>query len=281
MSINIQQIEDVLKDCVQTYILPRFQSLQDEEVNTKTGASDLVTIADIEAEAALDRILPDLYPGSVVIGEESVSRGDKSLVDLSSFEGVSWIVDPVDGTYNFVHGRKEFAIMLARVENGETTHAWIYDIPGDRMLGSEKGSGTVINGEIQKFDSDTIIPINNADGFAGRKYFPKILKDNVDNLDAAVSSLSSLSCAGHEYFRLITGEKQFSIYTRTRPWDHLAGSLCLTEAGGISKQWDQQAYKPTDEKVGIINACNQQLWDSLYTHSILDMVKIYQEKIAS
>ena len=114
-NIDPHKISALLKQASQEFILPRYQSLKGDEIATKTGPRDLVTAADIEAEKFLTRVLPDLLPGSIVVGEEGVSNGTASLASLKTHSGPIWVVDPVDGTFNFANGTEHFGIMVALV----------------------------------------------------------------------------------------------------------------------------------------------------------------------
>ena len=127
-SVNLENVAEILKECAEKYILPRYKTLADHEISSKSGPRDLVTHADIDVEEHLKRVLPDLLPGSIVIGEESVSSGRASLDILKDITQSIWVVDPVDGTHNFVHHKSEFGIMLACVVNGVTQYSWIYDV---------------------------------------------------------------------------------------------------------------------------------------------------------
>jgi fructose-1,6-bisphosphatase/inositol monophosphatase family enzyme len=104
-------------------IMPRFQSLQEGEIDEKDGG-ELVTIADIETEKWLTARLPDLLPGSVVVGEEAVFA-DKDLFSRLAGEDPVWVIDPIDGTWNFAHGRETFAILIALVYRGDVISGWV------------------------------------------------------------------------------------------------------------------------------------------------------------
>ena len=169
-NIDPDKIAEILRDCAEKYILPRYKKLRDSEIGTKAGPADLVTIADKETEEALVRILPGLYPGSIVIGEEGISEGTASLDTLNESEGTVWVVDPVDGTYNFVHGRREFSLMMACIIDGETQYGWIYDILGEKTAIVEKGAGAFFGG--QKMEVAAPKAFEDTTGHLAKKYFP-------------------------------------------------------------------------------------------------------------
>lgn len=271
--IDTDKVTEIIKDCAAEYIIPRFKELKDHHIDTKTGPGDLVTIADIETEQALDRILSAEYAGSIVVGEEGISEGTKDIKLLQNTEGVIWVVDPVDGTYNFVHGKDEFCCIVACVINGQTQYGWIYDILGDRVLFTERGAGTALDGIEQNVSSPR--PLSECAGFAGRRYFPETMRPHIDTLKEQVYKLNSLGCVGHEYLRIVSGVKDFGIYSRIRPWDHLVGALAVQEAGGLVQKWDGSDYTPQDDFGGLLVASHGDLMEHLTTETINNMIEEY------
>jgi fructose-1,6-bisphosphatase/inositol monophosphatase family enzyme len=274
--IDPDRISGLIRECAAKYIIPRFKKLAQGDISTKTGPHDLVTVADSETEEALDSALTKMYPGSVVIGEEGISAGKKSADILQDKTRTIWVADPVDGTYNFVHGNPEFAVMLACVVDGETRFGWIYDVPADRMLTAEKGAGAFIEGRRLKVAGPK--PPNEARGFTGSRYFPKHLRPLIKSFVKDFEAVHTLSCAGHEYIRLASGEYDFSIYNRIRPWDHLPGTLAVSEAGGFTTKWDGSAYTPQDDGGGLVNAANETLLEMLHEKIISKLVEGYEQK---
>ena len=145
--MNPEKIAEIIKDVALAKIVPRFQSLAEDEISTKSGPSDLVTIADIESEIELTRILKDILPGSLVVGEEAVSKNEMDMSVLGTESDPIWVIDPVDGTHNFAHGKPSFATIIALVKGGQVVQGWIYDIPNDRFSMAEQGAGVVLAGE--------------------------------------------------------------------------------------------------------------------------------------
>ena len=145
MSSLAQEVEAIVREVADEAILPRFRALSDDEVTEKTGPQDLVTVADREAELLLARRLPDLVPGSVVVGEEGAAADRAVLSELG--RAAVWIVDPVDGTGNFVAGSERFGVMVALVRGGETVLGVIYPPMDGRCALAEKGAGAAFGGE--------------------------------------------------------------------------------------------------------------------------------------
>lgn len=262
-AVNPEIIANLLKKTAARFITPRFQMLQEHEISTKTGPNDLVTQADIEAEKYLCEKLPELLPGSVVIGEEGVSSGKIIISDIENSASDIWVVDPVDGTFNFVRGRPEFGIMLALVRNGETVMSWIYNILADEMIFAEKGSGTHINGEIVEIDKDNLR--NDPTGFVNPRYFPSGQREHIKGISSLHDGCVSIGCAAHEYLNLLKGRVDFALYCRIKPWDHLPGALIVSEAGGYVAKWDGTPYMARERGIGLIAARTKDAWEDTYT----------------
>lgn len=260
--INPEPVADILAECAALYVLPRYNQLKDHEIAAKTGPRDLVTQADIDVEAHLERVLPDLLPGSIVIGEEGIARGDMSIDVLKDKSQKIWIVDPVDGTHNFVSGKREFGIMLACVIDGVTQYGWIYDVLGELHYISEKGSGAYMGRERLAIEPRS--GIENMMAYINYRYFPKEIQPAIQKAASAFKDSYSLGCAAHEYTRIARGEADVALYSRLKPWDHLPGSLIVQEAGGYIAKWDGGEYTPQDDYAGLIVTSSEENWNQAF-----------------
>ena len=104
----------VLKQVSEAIILPRYKRLSDADISTKTDANDFVTVADREAEADISSKLLRMLPGSRCIGEESAAEGRCAITTFGA--NYTWIVDPIDGTRNFVAGEEHFCCMVSLID---------------------------------------------------------------------------------------------------------------------------------------------------------------------
>ena len=275
-TVDPHKIADVLREQAAIHILPRFRQLASHEIMSKTSPTDLVTVADKEMELALIRILPDVLPGSEVLGEEGVSSGEISLDALDNVSRPIWVTDPVDGTYNFAHGKEDFCTMLALVVNGRTQISWIYDPLSSRMMIAERGAGAVINDKKLRLQPDPR-PLENMSGFVGLRYFPKTMRPYMLEQEKGVQQMFTIGCAGHEYLRLAQGLMDFGIYTRVKPWDHLSGQLMIEEAGGYLTKWDGAEYTPQTRMGGILVVKDKDNWQSLHDHFLKKLIADYQQ----
>jgi len=111
MTELITQVNALLKEVAAQAILPRYRALHSNQIQEKEPG-DYVTAADLASEAMLKKGLSALLPGSQVVGEEEISANPGLLDDLDD-ESPIWVIDPLDGTINFVNGVRGFAIQLA------------------------------------------------------------------------------------------------------------------------------------------------------------------------
>jgi fructose-1,6-bisphosphatase/inositol monophosphatase family enzyme len=220
---------------------------------------EVVTAADREAEGLITPLLKSLRPDAVVVGEEATAA-DPSLLQAVHNEATAWLVDPLDGTSNFVAGSRRFAVMVALMEAGITTHAWIWRPLQDEAWVAQRGAGTTCNGDR--------LPVQALSRRAGRPRGAVRLRflDEEHRAHAEAGSrglgeiLPGTGCAGFEYPEIVTGWQDFVLFRRTLPWDHAPGTLILQEAGGIARRWDGSDYAPGDGKEGLIAAADETSW---------------------
>ena len=121
-------------------IMPRFRNTAGDEIDTKSGPDDLVTIADRAAERIISEAAARLLPGALIVGEEAVDE-DAGTFDALPDASLAVIIDPVDGTWNFANGLPLFGVILTVVENGRTTFGLLYDPISDEWIRASSGEG--------------------------------------------------------------------------------------------------------------------------------------------
>ena len=134
----------LLQEAGTTEIMPRFRNLDEGAVRHKTSADDLVTEADVNAERMITEALLAKFPGSLVIGEEAVSDNPALLDNWTKSDKRAFVVDPIDGTFNFASGVASFGVMLGIVEAGETVAGIIHDPVGQDWIMAQKGAGALL-----------------------------------------------------------------------------------------------------------------------------------------
>jgi fructose-1,6-bisphosphatase/inositol monophosphatase family enzyme len=242
----------LIREAARAEILPRFRALRQGEVREK-GPNDFVTVADEAAERVLTARLAAADPGAAVLGEEAAAR-DPALLGLLSRDAPVWVLDPIDGTINFAHGRPGFATLLAYVVGGETRAGWLYDPVEDTMVWAARGGGAWRDGERLAVAGDTP-----AERMVGSAYL------GAETLAAsgAVGGVRNWLCGGVEYIDIALGRAHFCLHARSLPWDHAAGMLVMAEAGVSGGFLDGSPYNARiiDRPVGA--AASAEAWRRL------------------
>lgn len=258
LAVDPERVIELLKTAAADIIMPRFQTLQDGEIDEKDGG-ELVTIADIETEKWLTDRLPDLLPGSVVVGEEAVFA-DKDVFNRLAGDEPVWVIDPIDGTWNFAHGRETFAVLIALVYRGEVVTGWIYEpVSGTTVIGS-RGEGVTFDGNPVRLNER-----DRAGDVIGTA--ASYLCERAESRTDIIQQVFRPNCAGHEYVLILSGERSFSAYTKLLPWDHAAGSFLVCEAGGLSGLLDHGTYNLAHPKGNLLTAESPEMW-----HNIRDVL---------
>jgi fructose-1,6-bisphosphatase/inositol monophosphatase family enzyme len=250
-----QRVAELMRETAAAELLPRFRNLAEADIRHKRPG-DIVTVADVASEQRLASGLAKILPGVPVVGEEA-AEADPGLLDLIGRPGEScWIVDPLDGTSNFSKGRDLFAMIVCLVENAQTVAGWILDVPNDRMAVAIRGQGATLDGRVVRFSPATRPP-RGYTGWKVRKEFDRQLAPSHRRL---LGNLTSLNCAGREYLDILGEEREFTLYRRTKPWDHAAGALMVDEAGGLAQRFDGSLYTPAgSQEGGIVSAVSPEV----------------------
>lgn len=249
-------VELLIRTVAQDVVMPRFRNLRAEDISEK-ASDDLVTIADRESEEQLCDGLLSLLPEAGLIGEEACAADPALLARVG--QGLTWIIDPIDGTGNFATGNPPFAIMVALADGTRTEAGWIYDPLNNRMCHAADGKGAYINGErVQARTTGQSLPV------AGLTTL-LLAPDERARLNARAEGRMTIAaiprCAGEQYPRIVLGENDLAVYERTLPWDHAPGALFLEEAGGRAARTDGAPYQIGDLRRGLLAAASPAMWD--------------------
>lgn len=263
---DLDRVATVLAEVAEEEILPRWRNLTDADIREKTGPNDLVTVADEAAEVLLARRLPELVPGSILIGEESVEK-DRALLRKLDGEAPVWIVDPVDGTKNFAEGSDRFCVMAALVYRGETVAAAIHQPVHERTAVAAKGEGAWMLSTEGRERLQVAAPaaLDTMEGSFNFRFFPEAVRQPMrDRANARLTDRHyRRGCAGYDYIQLAAGRWHYAVYWKNMPWDHAPGLLIHAEAGGVSGRIDGRPYKPRELTGGIIAAVDKTGWHAL------------------
>ncbi|WP_035321805.1 inositol monophosphatase family protein [Peribacillus kribbensis] len=196
-------------------------------VETKSNANDLVTNMDKATEEFFYEKINQQFPEHRILGEEGVGE------IIQDLKGIVWIIDPIDGTINFVHQQRNFAISIGIFEDGVGKIGLIYDVVHDELYHSFKGGGAFMNG-IRLPDlkpvpvKETILAIN-ASWINSNKLIPK---EKLIKLVSDVRGTRSTGSAALELAYVAAGRYDAYVTLRLSPWDYAAGLLLVQEVGG-------------------------------------------------
>jgi myo-inositol-1(or 4)-monophosphatase len=190
--------------------------------------NDFVTEVDKAAEAAIIDMLRETYPKHSILAEETGVSGQQD----SEYQ---WIIDPLDGTTNFIHGFPQYAVSIAMAHKGVLTHAVVYDPTSNELFTASKGAGAFLNDK--RIRVSKRVKLDEAligTGFPYRVFdhvdaYLEIFKEvtrraaGVRRPGAASLDLAYVACGR------LDGFWEFGL----SPWDMAAGALLITEAGGL------------------------------------------------
>ena len=214
---------------------------------------DLVTDADEAAERMISARLAKLYPGAVLIGEEASTR-NPALLNMLVDADLAFLIDPIDGTRNYVAGLPLFGMMIAACHRGDVIAGVIYDpVSRDsagrarrrRMDGiRERQAGAAGRGQSRAARGHGRPDLHRRAARAAAQHGQR--------QSFEMGSTASLRCAAHEYRMLAAGHCHVALYNQLTAWDHAAGWLLHREAGGYAARFDGSPYKPTHRSGGLL-----------------------------
>jgi myo-inositol-1(or 4)-monophosphatase len=198
------------------------------KVNTK-HPNDFVTEVDLAAEGVIIDTLLDAYPGHGILAEESGrARGAKDSEYV-------WIIDPLDGTTNFIHGLPTYAVSIALSVRNQVQQAVVYDPARNDLFFASKGRGAYLNDRRLRVSKrvrlaesllGTGFPFRTGDDF---KHYMAML----ETIMPRCAGLRRPGAAALDLCYVAAGWYDGFFETGLSPWDMAAGSLMVTEAGGL------------------------------------------------
>ncbi|MBO6897372.1 MAG: inositol monophosphatase [Shimia sp.] len=225
-----------------------FREVENLQVSTK-GAGDFVSRADIAAEEILKTELLGARPTYGWIAEEGGEIEGKDPTRR-------WIVDPLDGTTNFLHGLPHWAISIALEHKGEIVAGVVFDAAKDEMFYAEKGEGAWLNDSLRMRVSGRHRMIESifATGlpFGGRADLPETLQD-LARLLPATAGVRRFGAASLDLAYVAAGRYEGFWERKLQPWDLAAGLLIAKEAGALVEPMNPEGNILEDGELIVAN----------------------------
>lgn len=191
--------------------------------------ADIVTNADMEAQDAIIAAIRGAFPDHAILGRESAQ-----ITGAREGSGYRWLIDPIDGAANFVHGFPSFGVSIALVHGSEITHAVVVDPVHDETFAAAKAKGATLNGVTIHVSAclrlgdalvATVMPPRDN---------PKLASHlaAVNALAAQCSGLRQSGSCALQLAHLAAGRLDGFFMSSLKPWDIAAGALLVREAGG-------------------------------------------------
>jgi myo-inositol-1(or 4)-monophosphatase len=199
---------------------------------SEKGPADLVTEADLASQAAIHQILHERFPEHGFLGEEGLSTAPGA----GDFR---WIIDPLDGTSNYVHRFPYYAVSIGLECRGELVAGVIYDPTRDEMFSAARGQGAKLNG--QPIRSSRFAPLNKAMVIAS--FPPGVAADSEPikrflNVLPHAQTIHRSGSAALNLAYVAAGRLDGFWSTSLKPWDVAAGAAIVAEAGGRVTRMD-------------------------------------------
>lgn len=199
--------------------------------------NDFVTEVDRAAEQAIIEVIREAYPEHGILAEES---GNSAGAENSE---VQWIIDPLDGTTNFIHGFPQYAVSIAMAERGIIQHAVVYDPGRNELFTASRGSGSFLND--RRIRVSKRIRMNESLIGTG---FPFKYMQHMDaylamfrDLSEKTAGLRRPGSAALDLAYVACGRTEGFFEIGLNPWDMAAGVLLVTEAGGLVSDFAGEA----------------------------------------
>jgi myo-inositol-1(or 4)-monophosphatase len=197
---------------------------------TEKATNDFVTEVDRQAEQAIIDVIHDAYPDHSILAEENgVIPGKRGGTEFR------WIIDPLDGTTNFLHGFPQFAVSIGVQQNGRLEHAVIYDPMRQELFTASRGGGAQLNDRRLR-----VTPRRGLEGALLGTGFPFKQQQHLDAYLATFRALFSMTAgirrpgsAALDLAYVAAGRLDGFWEIGLNPWDMAAGVLLIQEAGGL------------------------------------------------
>ncbi|WP_226034585.1 inositol monophosphatase family protein [Aquibacillus saliphilus] len=199
-------------------------------IDTKSNPNDLVTQMDRNTEKYFAKKIKGEYPNHLILSEEGF--GD----EVDNLKGTIWIIDPIDGTMNFVHQKRNFAISIGIYQDGVGEIGLIYNVMEDVLYTAQKGQGAFKNNK-QLLPLDKKLPLEESILVINSIWAcenPVVNEKKIQELIKKVRGTRSIGSAALEFAYIAEGIVDGYLTMKLAPWDIAAGAILVNEVGGLT-----------------------------------------------
>jgi len=260
------QVINLVRRAAQSEIMPRYQNLANFEITAKSRDDDLVTQADLDAEAMITRGLLRLFPHAQVVGEEAIAKTPELRDTLSDHE-FTFVIDPIDGTWNYSKGVAVFGVILSVLRFGVPVFGILYDPMQDDYVIADHATQSArfvpARGAARAIATAPPKPMGELDGYVHLGLMPKDVQFALAPVLPNFRRTTVLRCSCHEYRLIASGHADFCLSATLNPWDHAAGVLACQMAGGVAQFLDGSPYNARQKSGYLLTAASQDTWDQV------------------
>lgn len=215
---------------------------------TKSGRGDIVTEVDLACEKLLIDRIKAQYPKDAILSEEAGAIGMQSDVPV-------WIIDPLDGTRNYMAGIPFFCVSIGLVRSGVAEVGAVYDAIHDELFFARRGAGAFLNDEpIKITDENVLDDILISIAWVKRKVSRQRFVKYIDRLGDQTSYFRRLGSAALVSCYVACGRINAYLQAGLNPWDMAAGTLIIEEAGGVVTDFDGKPIDLREPNIEIVTA---------------------------
>lgn len=229
-------------------ILRTFAQHARTSIDTKSSTVDLVTDADTATEKFLVDAIRNRRPDDGILGEEGTN--------IESTTGVQWIIDPLDGTTNFVYSIPMYAVSVGVYVNGTPTAGAVYNPILDELYSASVGGGAFLNDV--PLQANAVSSLDKALIATGFAYLAEVRAEQGARIAEMLPIIRDIRRAGSaalDLCNVASGRVDAYFEQNVKPWDVAAGALIASEAGARATAWDGSLASPT------VLAANPALFD--------------------
>ena len=243
MDFSLEEAMTVGTDAAQAAGKILCEMLETATVREK-APKDLVTDADVAAQHCIERRIKTAFPNHRFLGEESAFSSDRSNL---STEDWLWVVDPLDGTVNYVHRMPNFAVSIALMKQGKVVLGIVFDPVASELYAAILGHGATINGSTLQCSNCASLD----KALVAASFPPQIQRGSIEiaqfvEVLVRSQSVRRLGSAALNLCYVAQGRLDAYWANALKVWDIAAGSLIATEAGAALTKHDGSPFDPWD-----------------------------------